>query len=47
MTEFMGFVKDFGFPVAVTAFVLIRLEMRMKELTKALTDLGDKIERQL
>jgi YvrJ-like protein len=32
-------IRELGFPVAVAAFVLWRLEMRLKELTAAITEL--------
>lgn len=34
-----AFIKDIGFPVAVAAYVLFRLDGRMDELTKAIRQL--------
>lgn len=41
-----GFMNDGLFSVAVAAFLLIRMEAKIGELTKAVTDLKIAIERQ-
>jgi hypothetical protein len=37
--EYVRLFRDLGFPVAVAAFVLLRLEGRLRELTSAITEL--------
>jgi hypothetical protein len=37
--EITDLIRDLGFPAAVAAFVLWRLELRLKELTVAITEL--------
>lgn len=44
MKEFMSYVAGVGFPIAVSAFVLIRLENAMKNLTKAIDTLVESIK---
>jgi hypothetical protein len=34
--DFVKLIRDLGFPVAVAAFILWRLEARLKELTTAI-----------
>ena len=41
-----GFMSDGLFSVAVAAYLLIRMESKISELTKAVTDLKIAIERQ-
>lgn len=37
--ELYGFIRDVGFPIAVAAFVLVRMEPALRELTRVVTKL--------
>jgi YvrJ-like protein len=39
LKDISDLIRELGFPVAVAGFVLWRLEMRLKELTTAITEL--------
>lgn len=45
MDELTGSMLQNGFSVAVAAYLLIRMEKRLEELTKAVTALGNIMER--
>lgn len=44
MDELTKILSQFGFPVAVATFLLVRVERRMETLEKALNELSEKIE---
>jgi hypothetical protein len=39
ITQIINILGNFGFPVAVAIYLLIRLEKRIENLTKAITEL--------
>lgn len=45
LPELAGFIRDVGFPIAVSAFVLIRIEPAMRDLTRVVTKLEAILER--
>jgi hypothetical protein len=45
MEEFMANVLQNGFSVAVASYLLVRMDHRMEELTRAVIQLGTVIER--
>ena len=42
--ELYGFIRDVGFPIAVAAFVLVRMEPALRELTRVVTRLETLLE---
>ena len=44
MNDFLNMVANIGFPVAVTAYVLIRLEKRMSSLATSFNELNNSIQ---
>lgn len=46
MDEFTSSVLQSGFSVAVASYLLIRMDRRLEELTKAVLNLGAVMERQ-
>jgi len=42
-TELIGFISQFGFPIAVASFVLIRMEATIKKNTEAINGLKEAI----
>lgn len=44
MEEIAKILSNYGFPVAVATFLLVRLERRMETLEKTITELSGKIE---
>ncbi|HHU79694.1 MAG TPA: YvrJ family protein [Clostridiales bacterium] len=45
MEEMLQGVANFGFPIIVSAYLLIRMENKMENLQKAIVDLSRTIER--
>lgn len=45
MEEVLQGVANFGFPIIVSAYLLIRMESKMENLQKAILDLSKTIER--
>jgi hypothetical protein len=45
MEEFMASMLQNGFSVAVASYLLVRMDHRMEELTRAVIQLGTVIER--
>ncbi len=45
MEELLQGVANFGFPIIVSAYLLIRMEGKMENLQKAIIDLSNAIER--
>ena len=43
--DFVALLKDFGFPVFVTAFVLFRLDKSVKDLTAAVQKLCECVDK--
>lgn len=41
----MGAIGNFGFPIAISVYLLVRLEQKMSELTKSIQELNQNIER--
>lgn len=44
MNDFLNMVANIGFPVAVTAYVLIRLEKQMSSLATSFNELNNSIQ---
>lgn len=44
-SELVTFISQFGFPIAVAAFVLVRMETTIKRNTEAITALKEEIIR--
>lgn len=44
MKELQDIIGNFGFPIAVATYLLIRMEQRMKGLEDAIYKLSEKIE---
>lgn len=44
MEDFMGSMLQNGFSIAVASFLLVRMDKRLEELTKAVVHLGSVIE---
>ena len=44
MNDFLNMVANIGFPVAVTAYVLIRLEKQMTTLAGSFNELNNSIQ---
>lgn len=40
MTEVFGFIKDFGFPVVLSWFLLVRMENKLAGLTDVIGELS-------
>ena len=40
MTEVFGFIKDFGFPVVLSWFLLVRMENKLAGLTEVIGELS-------
>ena len=40
MTEVFSFIKDFGFPVVLSWFLLVRMENRLAGLTEVIGELS-------
>lgn len=45
MEELLQGVANFGFPIIVSAYLLIRMEGKMENLQRAIIDLSNAIER--
>lgn len=43
MDEMLKMIGNVGFPIAVAAFLLVRVEQRMDDLTAAITELREAI----
>lgn len=41
MEEFLSLIANVGFPIAVAAYLLIRFEAKLGELTRAISDLRE------
>lgn len=41
MNDFMPLITNFGFPIAVTAFLLIRIEKKLDDLNNAIINLAE------
>jgi len=39
MEQMMNYAANFGFPMIVSAFLLVRIETRLTELTASISDL--------
>ncbi len=39
MEQFMNYVANFGFPMIVSAFLLVRIETRLEQLAGSINDL--------
>lgn len=44
MEDFYKFLRDFGFPVAVSAYLLVRMEKVLQELVNKITDVIVKLD---
>jgi len=44
MEEMFKILANYGFPVAVASFLLVRMEKRMESLEKSIYELSEKIE---
>lgn len=44
MKDFITLIGNFGFPIAVTAYLLVRIESRLSQLTESIHDLTTAIE---
>lgn len=44
MKEIFDILSNFGFPVAVATYLLVRMEQRMKALEDVINKLSDKID---
>ena len=40
VTEVFGFIKDFGFPVVLSWFLLVRMENKLAGLTEVISELS-------
>ena len=40
VTEVFGFIKDFGFPVVLSWFLLVRMENKLAGLTDVISELS-------
>lgn len=45
MEEFLTAVANYGFPIIVSAYLLIRMEQKLDTLERAITELNHTIER--
>ncbi|MEL1134997.1 YvrJ family protein [Desulfitobacterium sp. THU1] len=43
MEDFLNIVGNFGFPIAVSAYLLVRIEGKLNELTSSITELAKAI----
>ena len=41
MEEFLSLIANLGFPIAVAAYLLIRFEAKLGELTRAISELRE------
>lgn len=44
MDELMSTISNVGFPIAISAYLLIRIENKMEILSKSISDLAKAIE---
>jgi hypothetical protein len=44
MEELLKLITNYGFPVVVSIYLLVRLERRIADLEKAITSLASKID---
>lgn len=44
MTEFLAAMSNYGFPMAVTAFLLVRIETKLGDLNESIQRLTKTIE---
>lgn len=44
MEEFISLLGNFGFPIAVTAYLLVRIESRLSQLTESIHELTTAIK---
>jgi len=44
MVEFENLIANVGFPIAVSCWLLLRMEMKMDKLTAAISALAVKVE---
>lgn len=47
MQEVAGFIKEVGFPIAVAAFVLVKMNGKLDTLAKSMDDLRRTMERHI
>ena len=47
MTDWISLIKELGFPVVITLYILIRLEGAVKDLTAAIIKLDTYIQAKL
>ena len=47
MDELIGSIAQHGFSIAVASFLLVRMDRRLEELTKAVIGLGSVIDKRL
>lgn len=40
MLDLLAFVGNFGFPIVVSAYLLVRIEGKLNELSRSITDLA-------
>lgn len=45
MDEMLTLIGNLGFPIAVSAYLLIRIEGKLQDLTASITDLRQVIEK--
>lgn len=45
MEEFINIIGNVGFPMATTAFLLVRLDKKIEELSKAILELNHTLNR--
>jgi hypothetical protein len=43
MDELWGQIGNFGFPIVVSLYLLVRIEKKLDALTEAITKLGEKL----
>lgn len=45
--EFVGMIANLGFPIAISIYLLVRLENKMENLAERIKELGEAIRRML
>ena len=45
MEEFLTAIANYGFPIIITVYLLVRMEQKVEGLEKAINDLSHNIEK--
>jgi len=45
MEEFLTAIANYGFPIIITVYLLVRMEQKVEALEKAINDLSHNIEK--